>query len=40
MLSWKLYLLVISEILGMFVNTMIADDKYFLPNRENLPQHI
>ena len=26
------------EILGLFSNTLTADDKYFLPNREKLPQ--
>ena len=33
-------LLVISEILGLFVNTLTADDKYSLCNRENLLQSI
>ena len=31
-------LLVISEILGLFVNILTADDKYFLRNSENLRQ--
>ena len=31
-------LLMICEILGLFVDTLIADDKYSLRNRENLPQ--
>ena len=30
----------VSEILGVFVNTLTADDKYFLRNRKNLPQPI
>ena len=33
-------LLVISEILGLFVNPMSTYDKYSLPNRDNLPQPI
>ena len=38
-------LLVMPEILGLFINTLTlntltADDKYFLRNRENLPQRI
>ena len=33
-------LLVISEILGLFVNTLTAEDKYSLPNWENLCQPI
>ena len=36
--SWKMSLLVISEILGLFVNILTADDKYFLRNSENLRQ--
>ena len=39
-LSWYIFLLVISVILGHFVNTLTADDKYFLRNRKNLPQSI
>ena len=39
-LSWKTSLLVISEILGLFVHTLKADDKYFLHNRENLTRQI
>ena len=39
-LSWKMSLLVICEILGLFLNTLIVDDKYFLCNSENLPQPI
>ena len=38
--SHKMSLLVICEILGLFVNTSTADDKYSLFNRENLPQRI
>ena len=30
-------ILVISEILGLLVNTLTADDKYLLCNEENLP---
>ena len=30
----------ISETLGVFVNTLTADDKYSLCNRKNLPQPI
>ena len=33
-------LLVICEVLGLFVNTLIADDKYSVCNSENLPQLI
>ena len=33
-------LFVISEILGLFVIKLIADDKYFLQTTENLPQPI
>ena len=39
-LSWKISLLVICEIIGLFVNTMSVDDKYFICNSENLPQTI
>ena len=30
----------VSETLGVFVNTLTADDKYSLCNRKNLPQPI
>ena len=30
----------VSEILGVFVNTLTSDGKYFLRNRQNLPQSI
>ena len=30
----------IRKILGLFVNTLTADDKYSLVNRDNLMQHI
>ena len=30
--------IVISEVLGLFIITLTADDKYSLRNRENLPQ--
>ena len=33
-------LLVISGILRLFVNTLTADDKYFICRSENLPQPI
>ena len=33
-------LLVISKILGLFVNTLTADDKYSLTKRDNLMQPI
>ena len=36
-LNWKMSILVISEILGLLVNTLTADDKYLLCNEENLP---
>ena len=36
----EISLLVIWEILGLFVNTLTADGKYSLCNRENLPQPI
>ena len=39
-LSWKISLLVISEILGLFADTFTADGKYSLDNKENLPQPI
>ena len=39
-LSWKKLLIVRSEILGQFVNTVIANDKYSRRNRENIPQKI
>ena len=30
----------VSEIVGVFVNTLTADEKYSLRNRDNLPQPI
>ena len=40
-MSWKMSLLVISEILGLFVNTLTtADDKYSLGKRKKLLQPI
>ena len=39
-LSWKKSVLAISKLLGLFVNTLTADDKYSLLNRENLTQPI
>ena len=38
--SWKKALLVICKILGVFVNTLIADGKYSLLNCEELRQRI
>ena len=35
---WTLFVLVISGILGLFVNALTANDKYSLPNSKNLPQ--
>ena len=35
-----MFLLVISEILGLSLNTKTTDDKYSLPITENLPQPI
>ena len=37
-LSWKKSALVWSEILSLFVNILIADDKYSRSNMQNLPQ--
>ena len=34
-LSWRKYLIVICKVLKMFVNILIADDKYPLFNTEN-----
>ena len=39
-LSWKKSLLMIKKILGLFVNTLIADGKYSLPKQANLTQRI
>ena len=39
-LGRKMSMLVICELLGLFGNTLTADDKYSLCNRENLPQPI
>ena len=39
-LSWKKSFLVIFKILGLFVNTFSADDKYPLLNRDNLSHHL
>ena len=38
--SWKKSLLVICKILGLFVNTPNADDKYSVLNRDTLLQHL
>ena len=39
-MSWKQSLLATWEILRLFVNTLTADDKYSLLNRDNLTQPI
>ena len=39
-LTCKMSASVICESLGLFVNTLTADDKYFLCNRENLRQPV
>ena len=36
-MTWKMSPLVVCQILGVFVNTLPADDSYFLCNSENLP---
>ena len=35
-MSWRKFLLVLRKILRQFVNTLSADDKYSLLNRDNL----
>ena len=37
-LSWNISLLEICELLGLLVNTLTADGKYFLCISENIPQ--
>ena len=39
-LSCKMSLFVICELLGLFVNTLTANDKYSLRDSQNLPQLI
>ena len=39
-MGWKTSDLVIPEMLGLFVNTLAADDKYSVHSGENLPQPI
>ena len=39
-LSWKKFLLVRSEILGLFVNTLTAEYKYSCPDMQTLPQQL
>ena len=39
-MHWKKSLLVTGKILGVFVNTLPADEKYYLLNRDNLAQPI
>ena len=38
--SWKMSLLVICKILALFVNTLTADGKYCLLDRDNLLQDV
>ena len=38
--NWKVSILVLCKILRLFVNTLTADDKYSLVNRDNLMQPI
>ena len=38
--NWKKSILVLCKILRLFVNTLTADDKYSLHNRDNLTQPI
>ena len=38
--SWRMSLLVIHKVLGLFVSTLIANDKYSLLDRDNLRQPI
>ena len=39
-MHWKKSLLVIDKFLRLFVNTLPADEKYYLLNRDNLAQPI
>ena len=39
-MHWKKSLLVIQKILTLFANRLIADDKHYLLNRDNLTQPI
>ena len=39
-MSWKKSPLMICKILGLVVDTLTADDKYSVLNRDNLTQHI
>ena len=38
--TWEKFLLVTCKILGLFANTVTADDKYFLLNSDSLLQHL
>ena len=40
MFHWKKSLLVIEKFLRVFVNTLNADEKHYLPNRDNLGELI
>ena len=39
-MHWKKSVLVIHRILRLFSNTLIVDEKHYLPNRDNLTQPI
>ena len=39
-MSWKKFLLLLCKILKLFVNTLTADDKYSVLNRDNLREPI
>ena len=39
-LNWKMSFFLISEILSLFVNTLTADHRYFLRNKENVLQPV
>ena len=39
-MHWKKSLLVIEKFLRLFVNTLTADDKHYMLNRENLTQPV
>ena len=39
-ISWKKSFIVICKILGLFFNTLTADDKYCLFNKDNLTERI
>ena len=39
-MTWEMSLLVICEFIGLFINTLRFDHKYFVCNNENLLQAI